>query len=373
MFASSSVALADSVKDNTKPIGKGYELVIGEYAAGLQVRKAGATARLGEAFKFGVTTVDAKTGIVDINVQTFTCVGTAHYAYSYKQLDARLENTAAYRLHKKADYKTAALGFARATADDPTWRIPAYNLASAHTLLGDKEAAIKALAPWIASEPVATYVQISTDPELAPLLDRPEVLAIRPKAPGTVKLTTNGLDGVAYSPDRSLLAVTRKEGSWGSSAFKIVLELHDLDGKLVAETPVVQWSETSNDCTKSGCELVASARPVIAKRLVMLEAMLGELGFAPPKVAEAAKVEGARGDKRKAVIANAKLGVVGWNNTARALKQNTELGTAKILDRLDAATYVDDAKVIVLWSSSSGPEGCTDSDPTEVNVIRLKP
>ena len=40
---------------------------------------------------------------------------------------------------------------------------------------------------------------------------------------------------------------------------------------------------------------------------------------------------------------------------------------------LDAATYVDDARVIVVWSSSSGPVGCTDSDPTEVDVIRLEP
>lgn len=46
------------------------------------------------------------------------------------------------------DYKAAAAGFAQAAALDPTWNIPAYNLASAHQLLGDKPAAMAALAPW---------------------------------------------------------------------------------------------------------------------------------------------------------------------------------------------------------------------------------
>jgi len=371
--------------DQRQALGGGSELVFtGQQAhqrGRLEVRKGKLRVRLVEALKLTKIVVDAEHRKVDVDVEAYWCDASApeHHAWTFAQLDAKLENTAAFALHGKKDYQAAALGFARAAAADPSWRIPAYNLASAQTLLGHPDAAIQALSPWLTSEPIATYVQVTRDPELSPLLGRPELAAIRAARPGAVKLGVTGLEGeVAYAPARGLLAVTRTEQSWAACAFQTALELHDAaTGTLVATTPVVTWSETSPDCDKTSGGIAARARGAVAQRAARLQAMLVELGFVTATVERGAAIESvpAKGPypKQKAVFPQRKIGLVAADRTARVLAGNTELATGKVLDTIRAAVFVADTSTLIVWSLHPSGEACGASDPTLVTVLPIKP
>lgn len=365
-----SLASGAFADDAQQSLGDGYTLIVDRN--GLHVVKGKRRARLVDAQSILAATVDNKTKQVDVKVSDFSCAGESKYHWTLTHLDARIENTAAYRLHKNKDYVNAAAGFAKAVAADPGWNLAAYNLASAQQLAGDKDAATTALAPWLASAPIATYVQVTADPELAPLLERPELKAIRAALAGTATISAAGeLDGkVAYSKDKGLIASTRTERSWGACVFQTELELHDAKtGSLVAHTPIIAWSETADECDEKANRVVRRARPIVAKRIMTLTAMLRELGFVKVKTEKGAVT----GDLRKgtARFAKAKLGVVMAGGTARILVKDTEVGTAKVLELLVDAVYVDEPRMMLLWTLRPGAEGCEGSDPTEVAVIPL--
>jgi len=341
----------------------------------LVVTKGKQRARLAQAMDLVRVKVDDKARAVDIDVEDVSCDGSQHYRWTFGQLDARLENTTAFGLHKKRDFKRAAQGFARAVAADPTWNVAAYNLASAHQLRGDKRAATAALAPWLAAEPIATYVKVTTDPELAPLLGEPELAAVRSKQPGNVALTATGelTGGVAYAANRKLLAVVRKEASWGACSFTNRLEIYDRTGVLVASTAIVNWDETDTDCSGG---VLKSAKGAIATRSAQLSTMLANLGFnqaaTEPGTLKTDTLKNGDVKHRLQFPAN-KLGVVSMreSGTASVLRSNTVLATGKVLDSLTAGIYVGDVNAIIVWSIRAGREGCEGSDPTQVTIIQL--
>jgi len=363
-------AIADDKGE--RDLGHGYRLEVTQ--AGLVVAKAGHRAPLQRGvFELGKVVVGATK--LDVDVGDITCIGTHHYTWTFDQLDARLANSAAFTLHQAKKYKEAAEGFARAAAADPGWVIPAYNLASARVQLGDLDGAIAAIASRLASDPIATYVQVSTDPELRPLLARKELAALRAKAPGTAKLAADGLgDGLVYAPERGLIAVYHDEHSWGSSAFGVTLELFDLKtGKRVASTELIRWSETVPECVTKGCEIKASARGAIAARVAQLEAMLGELGFSPAATETAKAAWNDNETKRTVYLPKAKLGVVATpDGIARILRGNTALATVSGLhQRLERAMFVEAARAFVLWSFQPTGEGCDGYPETAITPLAL--
>lgn len=359
-------AVADPVERAN--LGDGYALVIERGA--LSVVKGRQRARLTEAVSITSSKLDRAKKQVDVSVEDYGCTGTATYHWTVGHLDARLENTAAYQLHRKKDYRAAAVGFARAAAADPTWTIPAYNLASARQLSGDLDGAIQALSPWLASTPIATYVQVTADPELAPLLSRPELAAIRTPVRGTATLDKTGeLSGlVAYSKDKGLVALTRTERGWGACVFTTELELRDVKtGALAAHTPIIGWAETSPDCDEKAGGVLPRARPAVAKRIKVLSTLLGDLGFGATKIEKGA-LDGST-TKSLARFAKARLGIAVSQRTARLLAKDTELGTASALEQITQAVIVEEPRLAIVWSLRPGAEGCEGSDPTEVAVI----
>jgi tetratricopeptide (TPR) repeat protein len=288
------------------------------------------------------------------------------------QLEARLANVVAYGQHTKQDYKSAEAGFARAAALDPTWPIAAYNLASARQLQGDLAGAVAALAPWLKSDPMATYIQVASDPELAPLLARPELKALQATKRGSVAVDAKGITGdIAYSPERGELAIARREASWGACVYMVDIELHDAtSGKLVAKAPLIKWDETLPECSGDGIK--ASARPAIAERAKLVQGILADLGFSPAAIERGTQPTGNYGEKRTSSFAKAKLGVVGKDGLVRVLRKDTELGHASTLDQLLAAVLVTDLDTVVLTTGRAGREGCEGTDPTQVDIIKLK-
>jgi tetratricopeptide (TPR) repeat protein len=371
LAALAAPALADDKGE--RALGRGYRLEVTQ--PGLAVIKGGQRATVQHGvYEINKVVINGTTAI-DIDVNDISCVGTHHYRWTFAHLDARLANSAAFALHQKKNYKEAAEGFAKAASADPSWEIPAYNLASARTLLGDLDGAIAALASRLASDPVTTYAKISSDPELRPLLARKEVMALRAKAPGTAKLDWKS-PSLAYSPERNMIAVIHDEHSWGASVFWVVLEIYDIKThKLVASTPIVNGDETPPDCYSRGCEIYAKAKPAIANRVKQAETMLAELGFSAA-TGEAAQAQDGplSGDhmKRKVYLPTAKLGVVAVDGTARVLRGNTELATATGLhQRLDRVVFLDGPRVFVMWSFEPTGEGCDGYPELAITPLAL--
>ena len=226
MWAFAVPALADPT--TSVIVGDGLAIKI-EGHGDVMVSNAGHGARLASrAESLENLKVDRMAKRVELDVDRGPgCLGE-HLSFGFAQLQARIENTDAYARHRKHDWAGAIAGYAKAIALDPTWRIPAYNRAGASVSSGDLAAGVAALAPWLASEPIATFVQVSSDPELAPLLARPELAAIRAAKPGTVTLIpsrTNDVIGVAA--ERGLVAVSRIEAPMGCQ-FDSYIELHDV-------------------------------------------------------------------------------------------------------------------------------------------------
>jgi tetratricopeptide (TPR) repeat protein len=175
LVAATSIAHAEGAK--RKALGHGLELVVENNA--VYVVKGKVRARLEPGY--GIESAKLVGTQVDAILDQLSCdaMATAPSHWQLDQLEARLANAAAYGQHTKKDFKSAEAGFARAAALDPAWPIAAYNLASARQLLGDLDGAVAALAPWLKSEPLVTYIQVAGDPELAPLLARPELKALQ--------------------------------------------------------------------------------------------------------------------------------------------------------------------------------------------------
>ncbi len=372
-FAATTPARADPETEHD--LGDGYRLVI--MRDGLAVVKGGDSALLvPKADGIVKVAIDRAKHTVAVDVADYTCIGKHSSSWAFAQLDARLANLAAYAQHLKKNYKVAAVGFAKAAALDPAWRIAAYNLASADTLLGDKDGAIAALAPWLAAEPIATYVQISADPELRPLLERPEVRALRAAAAGKAELATDRIPGgLAISADKKLVAVVHLESSWGSSAHGRDLEIIELaTGKLVATSPIHTWDESSFECNDEakGCEFKPGVKQVIAKRVERLRTMLDELGF--EKIAtEIAEDQTGADPKSKLVFPQAKLGIAALDGTARVLQGNTTLATKAVRHKVETGIFIPELRTFVVWTRDSTPEGCDGYPERVATVIRLNP
>jgi len=287
-------------------VGNGYALVVDR---GLDVEKGSTRAHLDDTTDaIGAVTIDTAAGKLGADVED-RCGVRRHLTWTFAQLDAALARAAAFKS-------------------------------------GD----VKALAPYLKSDPVASYVQIATDPVHAPLLDKPELRALRAAKPGTVAVTATGIKGgVAYAPDRKLLAVMRTERAWGGPQILVNnIELRTLDGAIVATAPLPD-------------KLAAAT----------LQDMLRDLGFSPTGVEAGSAATRSDDGTSKSTLVQAKLGIVVQHGTAHVLRGDTEVAKASVSEHLVSAVYLTDLRAIVVWSIRPGAEGCEDTDPTRVDVITV--
>jgi len=309
-------------------------------------------------------------------------------------LNARIENVAALALYRQRKWAGAVDGFARALALDPGLDVAVTNLASAEVRAGKPDAAARTLAPLLAKAPVATYARVASDPDLAPLLRRPEVAALRAPARGTARLTLTkhevtlhgsspgkssggkspgpGPGGVAVSSKYPLVAAVDDEWSWGSCTGEAELLLVDFAGAEVARLPLFSYAEMTTD-ESDGCPFRRAARGKIGARVAAAQRLLADLGFSPAAGEEGAVSASERGNPR-ALFARAKLGVVVGRDRIRALRGDDELGATANpgAEQIRAATHLADANVVFLRWGRGGREGCEGSDPQGVVVLPLR-
>lgn len=310
------------------------------------------------------------------------CGSPSTQTWAYTRLDAQLEHERAERLRDDKKDAEAARGFARAVALDPSWNEPAYALATAEARLGHAEAALKALAPWLAKEPIAAYVRVSADRDLAPLLERPALRAIRAKQPGTIALTADGLVGkVAISADGARFAVVSEAVHGLSSSFSSDLEIYDVSSgvqRLLATTPLARDEDSSSDCypapgTSTSCRLTTEGRNAVTRRAATLQAMLRELGFGPAASEPVITLESASWHaKQRYAFPKHKLGLVVDNGTARVVQRNTDLGSGQLEHVMHDAIFIEQPSVVAVWSSRFVPHTSCDGPHGSVTLIPIK-
>lgn len=298
--------------------------------------------------------VDAKAR--KLKLATETLCGTPNAVeLTFDGILSKLENVEAYRKHRQKKYAESKVGFAKALALDPKNRIAAINLASAQQLLGDKDAAIATLDPWLKSAPAETYVAIAQDPELAPLLPSPALVALRAKTAGNVVVKPGRFDGAAWSADKALLAVERRECGWGMGGDEnclVQIELWDTKGSLAGVVPLQDFDES---------------RASVTARAKAAQLALRDLGFKVEKVVAGQPA----GDKYK--FPGLKVGAVVSADTTQVnfLHQDTTLGSAPTLDHVHAIVWAPSAKLFVVSSGRAGREGCEGTDPTMTSAVAV--
>lgn len=368
-----SVAVARA-ETTSKVIGEGLELAVKNHE--LVVRKSKAWAPLGEeASSLLDVQIDKKRRAVTVKINDNSCDPDVTLTYTFDHLLARLENTAAYLLHVKHDYKAAIAGYTRAIALDPTWEIPALNLAGASTSAGDRDFAIKAVAPHLSSDPVGTYIAVASDPELVPLLERPELHAIEAKPPGTVK---KGL-GLLYSKDKQLLAMLSSQSyAWMSCSTRSTVDLVEpATGKIVHQLVLEDFGDNPDhrgDQPKA-CATSSATRARIAARTERATATLVALGFSEPTVDGGDNpTPSDDGDKIKIHFDGGKLGMVLVNGSFNLLRGNQIVGSGSIDRKFEGASYLPELDTVIVDSSHPEPECGHYKRPLASSVvIKLKP
>jgi hypothetical protein len=298
-------------------------------------------------------------------------------------LNARLENVAALALHRAHKWTEAVAGFSRALALDPTLDAAATNLASAELLAGRPDEALRKLAPLLEKAPVATYAQLASDPELAPLLKRPALSALRAPSPGKARLTIGKNDVVLGGKELGALAVSSRHRmiatvddawSWALCLGEADLVLFDATGAEVKRLPLFSTSDMTNDEARD-CPFKRAAKAKIAARVAAAQRVLTDLGFAVVAGGEDVTVSTTEKGLPKASFPRAKLGLVMGTDRVRILRGDEERGAApgvggQSIVRVD---HLPDLSVVVLRWGRGAREGCESLDPTGIQVIPVKP
>lgn len=386
VVAHAHTAFADPVK--RVDLGDGLTLSI--EGGKLVVRKGKQWAPLGLGLEIDDVKLDRKHRTVDFTLDDGQCPGFRGQSWKLDALAARAENASAYLLHVKKDFKAAADGYARAIALDGSWDIPAYNLAGALTSLHDLDGATKALASRMKDAPYATYAQVATDPELAPLLARPEVRVVLASKPGTAQLAS-GLarqPEVLYSAERGLVAVDFSEGTAEQCGYHESYVLHELaTDRVVAILPVVLDGDFAAQVCgdPSAVALSAAGKAAVGKRSANVQAILVALGFSPTTIEKSpdGTIDGNSGDadtKWKVYFEKSKIGVVvksrvGYfrSGAIHVLRGNTSLGTGTgAYAKLAASLFLVDLDAVVVNTYEPGMSTCGIDPHRAANVIKLK-
>jgi hypothetical protein len=326
-----------------EPVAEGYELVIenGELIVVKGKRRSPLTFGM---FELSQLKVDKKARKVVVPALS-DCEGDHTIAFTFDHFEARLFHAEGLAAHKKKDWANAAKAFASAVRFDPKWVELAYLLAAARTQLNDRAGATAALAPWLASAPVPTYLKVAHDPELSPLLATKELAAIRAPKPGTAKVDAAGIVGYyGFSAHRGIVAATVEHGPGRGCTATTVVVLFDVARGTQLGEMELSGREVCDDTVpadKRKPELVAPDR---AKQI---EKLLADFGVDPTPWEEAAGVGGEPYGPSVATLPKAGLGVGQGASGSEIRRGKTLVGTTQGGGRIELAGWVPAGKLIV--------------------------
>lgn len=191
------------------------------------------------------TTIERSTVTIAYEDQ-LSCVPKKNLQRDIRYFQSRLENTRAFRVYKEGKFAEAAQGFHRALELDEDYGKARTNYISAAARAGDLRAAELAFSAAFKKDPLSTYEKLLSDDDFTPL--RPS-FRTKNKVVPVLRLVDGDLNDFAgYSKSAGLLAVARKEVSWGAENW--TAELHVFDArtrKLVSQHTLVRWHDTTED------------------------------------------------------------------------------------------------------------------------------
>jgi len=289
-------------------------------------------------------------------------------AYSRDSLLARLENSTAFKDHRRSDHAAAARGFAIAAQLDPIPDKRWTNLACALALNGQIDQAIVAFGPMLRRNPVRAYATILSDHELSSLRERPEVKALRAKTPGTAALSLQHRQlqsfTIAYSRHLGMIAGVHRADDGGSCEFKVGLTIYDVhSGARVTTVELIRSGDTMPECGDDADGAGPSLDPrhvrEVQAKLDHANTLLRDLGFTVSADLERVVLTHGEAQVRFAK-AGLELELGDDDARLRDSDRTVELGAIQGLGytMLTRAGYDPIAKVAFLEWLNDLPEGC---------------
>jgi hypothetical protein len=240
---------------------------------------------------------------------------------------SRLDRAEAWSDEIAGDLAGAAGRLAAALAIDPGFEAAAFDLAGVELARGHAGAAARALRPFVAKAPVASYARLAADPTLGPVLDAEPLSRLRAPQPGTARIAGIRAPFAAYSAAHDLIAVVEEtpigDGCTcrgGEDRRDVRLVVVDRGGRDVAGLSLVP----PVDSCWTDAQLLDSTKET-RQRIAVANRFLRDLGFDPVADAEQATFRSSARGSDTAFFARAKLGVAHQNGTARLLRGNVTL------------------------------------------------
>lgn len=353
------VALTFAIPAHAVPAGRGYELVVEDGMLVVKKGKRKAPVARRWSTDFGDLSVDDKARTVSL-MMPGDCDMEETTTFTLDFLESRLLNADGLALHRKKQWAKAAPLFAKAAKLDPTWKLAAYNLASAYTRLGDHPKAIAALASRLASEPIQTYIQVSLDPELQPLLADKELAALRAATPTSAKVKDGRLD-VRYGYNATTGMVSAQVEQSDGMSCRIAISVVFFDGKTGKKLGSIPLSSTTPDC-EQGKQTPLLEMPGRDK---IVEKLVADFGLTSTTF-EFAESTTAPSGTYVVRFPKAKLGVASNDlDKVNVLRGNDVIASGKTgEDRLIFGAYLDAAKLVIVGThrpSDSCPFNSVDA------------
>ncbi|HEY4243658.1 MAG TPA: hypothetical protein VGM88_27785 [Kofleriaceae bacterium] len=292
--------------------------------------------------------------------------------YTFDDLHAMIAAEQGRLAYVKKRWADAEAGYLRATTLAPAELGYAFALARIRLARGNTDGAVSALRPLLAVGFISTYLALADDPDLHVLRTHPAIAAMT--TPGDAHLA-EGTHGavLGYAPATDLLAVSETWSTWGVCSSGETLEIFNATtGTLYGEAMLRDQTYCEDDGSAATKAAFAKQDVANAKRAAEVSAMLAELGM------KRVPTEFAGGDypdadgKVKLRFPHAKLGIVIKDEIARLIQHDTVLVELQTFPR-GSATFVPDARAIVLETQRAGHEGCEGTDPTMTSIIHLPP
>lgn len=373
---------------DVRAIGGGYELYFGGGRGGsgaegwLQVRKGKRSASLevGEGVPRATQLVTVKVTGKAVTLSYMPRCEEVAVTYSRDQLAARLDLEEGARLAAAGKPAAAEPLLARAAALDPSWDRAARQLAKVRVKLGRADEAVAALASRLAAAPLDEYVRIALDPQLASLVERPALRALRAQSAGTAKLRASSPGGavlsgagVARAPGGQL-AFVESIGSHGACWQVTSLILRD--GKTLARLAAVPLS-VSGDHDGDGCsdpQLTPEGAARIAARTAAANQILAALGFVALEGEVMTANEEVRPGVKRLRFGKSGLGLVLGADGAARLFQGGKLlvehpAGSVGLPTVTEAALVPSERRVFLWRWWSG---CEHEEGSDVVALPLQ-
>lgn len=269
-------------------------------------------------------------------------------------------------------YEPAAQGFAAALEQVYSTET-AIDRARALHRLGRTSEAAASLVPPSRDKPVLVYSKVATQPDLAALLQQPEIAALRASVPGTVSAAEIEAGLPLVGLDARWIAVPIRQAAWSGSDRRLELAIFPSYPRK-AETlriPLIESIDTDHEGN-----VLPARRAAVDAQLARTVSWLRDLGFGVDPKATAMELSALppNGRLRRSPL-RVKLARWKWDDRDMSrydvwknervvgdFGQNANMTSCML-------TYSPLARALIAVWTTSAPEGCSEAHSTFADIV----